>query len=213
MNLLSCLMHNLIPCASSSLETYLSPFGILCSCLPFPFSSSVNPAAAFNLLPPGSVSTAFSILSRFTHEMELWIPNISGPLVPPLTFLPHFHWLCRPRFLWTLLSLAHYNAGLYLTYFHVTRTHTHTRTQIWEMHTQKNSEFLRLLLIWEWNINMHAMAVPYNTLKWLLPAKIAADTRIFSLMLPCRCCQRYQSFCKKSSPFLHQLFLPLSPLS
>lgn len=205
MNLLSCLMHNLIPYASSSLETYLSPFGVFCSCLPFPFSSSVNPAAPFNLLPPGNVSTAFSVLSRVTHEMELWIPNIS--LLLPLTFLPYFHWLCRPRFLWTLLSLAHYNAGLYLTYFHVTRAHT--RAQIGEMHTQKNSEFLRLLLIWERNINMHATAVPYNTLKWLLPAKIAADTGKFSLMLPCRCCRRYQSFCKKSSLFLHQLFLPL----
>lgn len=87
--------------------------------------------------------------------------------------------------------------------------HTHTHTQIGEMRTQKNSEFLWLLLIWEWNINMHAMAVPYNTLKWLLPAKIAADMGIFCLMLPCRCCRRYQSFCKKSSLFLHQFFLPL----
>lgn len=171
--------------------------------LPFLFPHLLTLLPRSTFLPPGSVSTAFSVLSRVTHEMELWIPNISGSLLPPLTFLPYFHWLCRPRFLWTLLSLAHYNAGLYLTYFHVTRTHT--RPQIGEMRTQKNSEFLRLLLIWEWNINMHAMAVPYNSLKWLLPAKIAADTGIFSLMLPCRCCRRYQSFCKKSSLFLHQL--------
>ena len=80
--------------------------------------------------------------SQVTHEMEFSITNISASLSAYLSSLPPYHlcdWLCRAHFLWTLWSLAHFNAVLYLTYFYralsLSHTHTHTHT-----HTDADSE-------------------------------------------------------------------------
>lgn len=171
-----------------------------CSILHLPFPTSFT-TSAFPLLR--STICLSKTLLRFIcvstaspsyeHEMELWITSISTSLflLSLLTFLLYFpvslyHWLCRVHFLWTLSILAHFNAGLYLTYFH--RNHIHPQK---DAHSEQSCVYYYCLC---------------DTWIFLHGENRASDMGMSCLTETCRCCGHYQRW----QEILHSSFISFS---